>query len=97
MKYLEDGFVYFQSKKDLRQNENIPETQYYFIDEIKRSCAFYFYENDRRFVLTASYANVDQTPPEYYISDLQARKRKQVVDLDTAKSEIIKAYRRKTL
>ena len=88
MKYLEDGFVWYQSKLDLRKNGDLTESEFDFIDEVKRSCAFYFYHNDKRFILTASYANADKTPPEYYVSDLMLRKRERMADLDSAKGEV---------
>lgn len=90
MKNLEEGLVWYQSKLDLRKNGGLTESEYYFIDEVKRSCAFYFCKDNRRFVLTASYANADKTPPEYYISDLQTRRREQVSDLEIAKRELLK-------
>ncbi len=88
MECLKDGFVYYQSKLDLRKNGILTEREYDFIDEVKRSCAFYFYENDKRYVITASYANMDKTPPEYYISDMRAYKRQQMSCLETAKEEV---------
>ena len=93
MKFLEDGFVYYQSKRDLRRNGNLTEGEDAFIDEVKRSCASYFYDTDKRFILTASYANSDKTPPEYYISDLQTRKREQIVNLEIAKEELRRRVR----
>ena len=88
MKYLEDGFIYYQSKLDLRKNGSLTESEYEFIDEVKRSCAFYFLQNTKRFVITASYANSDKTPPEYYISDLHTRNRNQIANLEIAKNKL---------
>lgn len=89
MKYLEDGFVWYQSKLDLRKNGDLTESEFHFVDEVKRSCAFYFYCTDKRFILTASYANADKTPPEYYVSDLLLRKREKMANLASAKREVL--------
>ena len=88
MKYLKDGFLYYQSKKDIQANGNLTESEYDFIDEIKRSCAFYVYKNNKRYILTASYASGDKTAPEYFISDLQWHKREPFPDLETAKETL---------
>lgn len=86
----DDGFTYYQSKLDLRKNGNLTESEFDFIDEIKRSCAFYLYQGNTRFVLTASYSSGDKTPPEFYISDLLTHKREQMEDISSAKAEIRK-------
>lgn len=91
MRKLNNGFTYYQSKIDLRRNRTLTEDEYDFLDEVKRSCAFYFYEENTRFVLTASYYNSsdDKTPPEFYISDMLKHKREQFESLEEAKNELI--------
>ena len=48
------------------------------------------YHTDKRFILTASYANCDKTAPEYYISDLLTHRREQIDTIDIAKSKLRK-------